>query len=112
MIKLLSKYRLKKLLRSEINNNAVEINQFIADLKRFDYSIIQTMGALCKKLKIGLTESKEFVLNSPTWIDEKEKFIDFNNKAWEVLEKEADNIEEREDGTVSLTFDLTKDDKK
>jgi hypothetical protein len=111
MIKLFKKYRLKKLLSSKVNINSTEINQFIADLKRFDFSIIQTMGVISRKFKIGLDESRKIVLNSPSWIDEKDKFIEFNNKAWELMEQEADEVKENEDGTISLTFDLTKDDK-
>ncbi len=112
MIKLFKKYRRKKLLNSKDNIKSTEINQFIADLKRFEFSIIQTMGVISRKFIIGLNESREIVLKSPSWIDEKDKFIEFNNKAWEVMEQEADEVKENEDGTVSLTFDLTKDEEK
>lgn len=112
MKKIFNNWRLKKILKRPLNNNEEDINRFIADLKELDFGIIRTMGQLCKKLKFGIPESREIVLNSPSWIDEKESFIEFNNKAWNVLEQEADEVEENEDGTVSLTFDLTKDDKK
>lgn len=112
MIKRLQNRKLRKLLNKELDNNITDIHKYITDLKDHDFGIVRTMGQLCKKLKIDISESKEIVLNSPSWIDEKEKFIEFNNKAWEYMEKEADEVEENEDGTVSLTFDLTKDDKK
>ena len=112
MIKRLQNRKMRKLLNKELHNDITDIHKYIADLKSHDFGIVRTMGQLCKKLKIDISESKEIVLNSPSWIDEKEKFIEFNNKAWEYMEKEADEVKENVDGTVSLTFDLTKDDDK
>jgi hypothetical protein len=112
MFRLRQKRKLKKLLNKKLDNNIVDIHKYIADLKEFDFGIVRTMGQLCKRLKIDIPESREIVINSPSWIDEKEKFIEFNNRAWEVMEQEADEVKENDDGSVSLTFDLTKDDEK
>lgn len=112
MIRWIKNRKLRKLLDKKLDNDIVDIHEYIADLKEFDFGIVRTIGQLCKKLKIDIPKSREIVLNSPTWIDEKEKFIEFNNKAWEIMEQEADDVYENEDGTVSLTFDLTKDDDK
>lgn len=112
MIKLFYKQQLKKLLATKIKNNQTEINQFIADLKKFNYSIVQTITQICKTLKIGLKDATELVLNSPTWINEKERFIDFNTKVQKDFEQDADDVTENKDGTISLTFNLTKEDKK
>lgn len=112
MFKTRQNSNLRKLLNKELNNNVADIHRYIADLKELNCGILRTMGELCKKLKIDLSESRELVLNSPSWINEKEKFIESNNNAWQLLEQAADEVEENEDGTISLTFDLTKDDEK
>ncbi len=101
----------KLLIRKIKNKDLSDIHDYIADLKKIDFSIIKTIGEIRKKLRIGLFEAQNIVLNSPTWIDEKQNFIDFNNKAWGVLKRGADKVTENEDGTVSVTFDLKKDDK-
>lgn len=112
MLKWSRKRKLRKLLDKKLGRDIVDIHKYIADLKEFDFGIVRTMGQLCKKLKIGIPKSREIVLNSPSWIDEKEKFIEYNDKAWEVMEQESDEVKENEDGTISLTFDLTKNDEK
>lgn len=112
IFKWLQNRKLKKLLNKELDNNIADIHKYIADLKEFDFGIVRTIIQLCEKLKIHIPESKELVLNSPSWMNEKEKFIDFNNRMCEIMEQEADKIDNNVDGAVSLTFDFTKDDKK
>ena len=68
-------------MNKKLDNNVSDIHKYIEDLKNLNFGIIQTMAHLCKKLKIGIVESRELVINSPSWIEEKENFIDFNNKA-------------------------------
>jgi hypothetical protein len=106
MKKIIDNWKLRRVTKRNLKNEEDEINQFIADLKSLDQGIIYTMGQLCRKLNISIPESRELVINSPSWIDKKENFIEFNNQFMDVLEKEADNVEEHSDGTVSLTFNL------
>ncbi|PWK19774.1 hypothetical protein [Xanthomarina spongicola] len=91
-------------MNKKLNNNVSDINKFIEDLKNLDFGVIQTIAQLNKKLKIDITESRELVINSPSWIEEKEIFIDFNNKVYEILEREADKVDENSDGIAHLTF--------
>ena len=112
MISRIKNRKLSKFLDKKLYKNIVDIHKYIADLKGSDFGIIRTIGQLCKKLEIEIPESREIVVNSPTWIGEKEKFIEFNNKDWLAIEQEADEVKENEDGTVSLTFDLIRDDEK
>jgi hypothetical protein len=84
-------------------DNLSEVYDFIAELKRFDYSLIQTMSQLRRKLNLSLFEVQNIVLNSPTWISEKDNFIEFNNQVWEALKADADQIKNNEDGTITIT---------
>jgi len=112
MIKWIKNRKEKKLINKLLIYDNYEINRYIADLKAIDYSIIRTMGVICKKLKVCLDESRDLVLNLPTWINEKDRFIEFNNKAWEVLKEEADKVEKSEDGKVRLTFNINENNNK
>jgi hypothetical protein len=111
MIKFLRDRKIKKILKQSLNNNSEKIYQFIADLKALDVSYIQTVGFLRKRLNIELGVAQEIVINSPSWINEKERIIEFNNKMWDCLTDSADIVEEGDNGQVRLTFDLTKDNK-
>lgn len=111
MISFLKKRKLSKLLKKQIIDSAPELNKFIADLKKCDFSVIQTMGVLCKKLHIGLNESRDIVLNSPSWIHDKDRIMDFNNKAWESLKQGADEVKLNADGTESLVFNVKENEK-
>ncbi|MGQ8338448.1 hypothetical protein ACUNWD_17970 [Sunxiuqinia sp. A32] len=103
--------KLRRLLKKQIVNSPPELNKFIADLKKCDYSVIQSIGVLCKKLHIGLNESRDIVLNSPSWIHDKDRIIDLNNKAWETLKQEADEVKLNDDGTESLVFNVKENEK-
>jgi hypothetical protein len=80
MIKFLRDRKIKENLKQSLNNNTEEIYQFIADLKSLDVSYIQTVGFLRKRLNVELCVAQEIVINSPSWISEKERIVEFNNK--------------------------------
>jgi UDP-2,3-diacylglucosamine pyrophosphatase LpxH len=88
MKNIIDNWKLRRLTKQPLKNNEDEINRFIADLKSLNQGIIPTMGHLCRKLKISIPESRDLVLNSPSWMDEKENFIEFNNQFMDALEEE------------------------
>jgi hypothetical protein len=111
MIKFFRDRKIKKILKRPLKSNQKDIYQFISDLKALDVSLIQTIGYLRNRVDSSLNDAKEIVLNSPSWIGEKDRFIEFNNRMQDLMIESANKVEEMEDGQVRLTFDLTKDDK-
>ena len=97
--------KIQKVSSRKLTNSEEDIHQFIDELKSVKASLIMTMSILVSKLNIKTREARELVLNSPSWIDQKDNFIKLNKGIINEWSKDADEVEIY-DNKVKLTFDL------
>jgi len=97
--------QIEKICQRPLENDQKQIDAFIGELQHTDASLIETIRILIGKLKIGLAESRDLVLDSTAWSDHKESFYAFNYQALKICSEDADKIEENGD-RITLTFDL------
>jgi hypothetical protein len=79
---------IEKLMR-EFSNRSLrmhepEIDAFVRDVKAAGGTPVETMWLLTDKLQIGLNKAKELVLNSPSWRQQKEEFLEIEGMLLDI----------------------------
>ena len=97
--------KIKKLIDKPIQKDEVSVNEFLTELKNSGATLMNSISILKIKLNLSLRAAKEMVINSDAWSNEKDSFLEFQQVAIHILNKEADEVTIENDATV-FTFKL------
>ena len=81
--------KFKKLLQDKYSK-VNDLDNLIHMLKEAGAGYIETIGALAQHTGLSVKQIEEVVINSPTWIAEKDQIIEMRNFILDILTKGED----------------------